>query len=73
MGFESVFGNVYPGLRVSQVEVKDQNGENVLVAWNGQPHAKKLGYYKRGLFFSIENLDKVRETMRKVDNSAEIR
>ena len=73
MGFESVFGNVHPGLRVSQVEVEDEKGNNVLVAWNGQPPAKKLGYYKRGLFFSIENLDKVRETMRKVDDSAEIK
>ncbi|KKM81494.1 hypothetical protein LCGC14_1329220 [marine sediment metagenome] len=72
MGFESVFGNVHPGLRVSQVEVEDENGENVIVAWNGQPPAKRLGYYKRGLFFTLENLNIVRETMRKVDDSVEI-
>ncbi|MFW9880914.1 MAG: hypothetical protein ACFFG0_48250 [Candidatus Thorarchaeota archaeon] len=73
MGFESVFGGVHPGLRVSQVELEDEKGEKVLVGWNGQPPAKKLGYYKGGLFFSIENLDKVRETMRKVDDSTEIK
>jgi hypothetical protein len=73
MGFESVFGDVHPGLRVSRVEVEDKNGEKVLVAWNGQPPAKKLGYYKKGLFFSIENLNKVRETLRKVDDSSEIK
>jgi hypothetical protein len=73
MGFESVFGAVYPGLRVSQVELEDEKGEKVIVAWNGQPPAIKMDYYQRGLFFSIENLDKVRETMRKVDDSAEIK
>ncbi len=73
MGFESVFANVHPGLRVSRIEVEDEKGEKVLVAWNGQPPMKKLGYYKRGLFFSIDNLNIVRETMRKVDDSAEIR
>jgi hypothetical protein len=73
MGFESVFANVHPGLRVSRVEVEDEKGEKVLVAWNGQPPMKRLGYYKRGLFFTIENLDKVRDTMRKVDDSAEIK
>jgi hypothetical protein len=73
MGFESVFGHVLPGLRVSQVELEDEKGEKVIVAWNGQPPMKKLGYYKRGLFHSLENLNKVRETMRKVDDSAETR
>lgn len=72
MGFESVFANFHPGLRVSRVEVEDEKGEKVLVAWNGQPPMKRMGYYKRGLFFSIDNLNKVRETMRKVDDSAEI-
>jgi hypothetical protein len=72
MGFESAFGHVYPGLRVSQVKLQDENGEDVYVAWNGQPPTLKMGYYQRGLFFSIENLDRVRETMRKVDDSAEI-
>ncbi|MHA2473433.1 MAG: uroporphyrinogen decarboxylase family protein [Promethearchaeota archaeon] len=72
MGFESVFGHVLPGLRVSQVELEDENGEKVLVAWNGQPPIKKLGYYERGLFFSLENLNNVKETMRKVDDSEQI-
>ncbi|MHA2282207.1 MAG: hypothetical protein ACXAC5_15295 [Promethearchaeota archaeon] len=73
MGFESVFGAVHPGLRVSQVELEDENGKKVIVAWNGQPPMKKLGYYKRGLFFSMENLHEVQETMRRVDDSAEIK
>jgi len=73
MGFESVFGNVHPGLRVSRVELEDEKGEKVIVAWNGQPPAKKMGYYKRGLFFSLENLYKVQETMRRVDDSIEIK
>lgn len=72
MGFESVFANLHPGLRISRVEVEDEKGKKVLVAWNGQPPMKRLGYYKRGLFFSIKNLNKVRETMRKVDDSVEI-
>lgn len=73
IGFESVFGDVHPGLRVSQVEVEDKNGEKTLVAWNGQPPTKELGYYKKGLFFSIENLTMVRETLRKVDDSINIK
>ncbi len=73
MGFESVFGHVLPGLRVSQIELEDENGETVLVAWNGQPPMRKLGYYERGLFFSLENLYKVKETFRKADDSEEIR
>jgi hypothetical protein len=73
MGFESFFGHVLPGLRVSQVELEDEKGEKVLVAWNGQPPIQKLGYYERGLFHSLENLYKVKETMRKVDDSEEIR
>ncbi|GAG23862.1 unnamed protein product, partial [marine sediment metagenome] len=73
MGFESIFANVHPGLRISRVEVEDEKGEKVVVAWNGQPLAKSMGFYKRGLFFSLENLDKIRETMRIVDDSVEIR
>ena len=73
MGFESVFGQVHPGLRVSQVELEDEKGEKVIAAWNGQPPAKKMGYYKRGFFFSLENLYKVQDTMRKMDDSVEIK
>ncbi len=73
MGFESVFGHIHPGLRVSQIELKDEKGEKVIVAWNGQPPAKKMGYYQRGLFTSMENLNKVKETMRRVDDSVEIK
>ncbi|MHA1931983.1 MAG: hypothetical protein ACW96X_05545, partial [Promethearchaeota archaeon] len=53
MGFESVFGAVYPGLRVSRVELEDEKSEKVIVGWNGQPPAIKMDYYQRGLFFSI--------------------
>lgn len=68
MGFESDFGGVYPGLRVIRVEMEDEKGEKVVVGWNGQPPAIKLDYYKKGYFFSIENLEKVREIMRKADD-----
>ncbi|MBY8991474.1 MAG: hypothetical protein KGD58_12025 [Candidatus Lokiarchaeota archaeon] len=45
----------------------------MLVGWNGQPPVIKLDYYKKGYFVNIENLDKVRETMLKVDDSERIR
>ncbi len=72
MGFESVFAIVPQGFKVRAVKVKDEKGENVYVAWNGQP-PKLGGYYERGLFFSFENFDKVRESLRKVDESAQIK
>ncbi|MHA1193588.1 MAG: uroporphyrinogen decarboxylase family protein [Promethearchaeota archaeon] len=73
VGFESIFGDVPPGLRVSRVKVEDENGKKVAVSWNGQPISKQFGYYKRGLFFSKENFNKVRETLRVVDDSIGIR
>jgi hypothetical protein len=63
MGFESVFGDVHPGFRVSAVRVKDENGKKVYVGWDGQP-PRLGGYYERGLFFSFENFEKIRETLR---------
>lgn len=73
IGFESIFGDVHPGLRVNRVNVVDENGKKVAVSWNGQPTSKKTGYYKKGLFFSLENFNKVRETLRVVDDSIEIK
>lgn len=72
MGFESVFGDVHPGFRVRTVKLRDENDEKVYVEWNGQPPSLG-GYYEKGLFFSFENFEKVRETLREVDDSVEIK
>jgi hypothetical protein len=73
MGFESVFANVHPGFRVSQVEVENEQGEKVIISWNGQKPATSMGFYEGGYFSSLENLYKVKETLRIVDDSEGIK
>lgn len=74
MGFESVFADVHPGLRISQeVEVENEQGEKVLISWNGQKPETSMGFYEGGYFSSLENLYKVKETLRIVDDSEAIK
>lgn len=72
LGFDAVFAGIPSSCRTKPVEVLKKDGTKVIISGSGQAMHGDSSYYKGGFLYSMENLDKLRETYEIIDNSKAI-
>jgi hypothetical protein len=72
LGFDAVFAGLPTSVQVETVDVEDENGKKVAIGESGQVSRHGSSYYGGGALTSLENLNKLRSGIKKVDNSKAI-
>lgn len=73
LGFDAVFADIPHSASCSQVELTDKAGKKHITSTSGQVSKEVGQFYNQGLLFSMENLEKLRETLKISDASDSIR
>jgi hypothetical protein len=69
LGFDSVFAGLPGSFTCDTVEVIDEQGQKQKVGHSGQISRGESTFYNKGMFFSLENLEKVWASVKKIDAS----
>jgi uroporphyrinogen-III decarboxylase len=73
LGFDSVFSGIPGSCKTDNVEVTLDNGEKTTVGMGGQVSREGSSYYGGGALTSLENLEALSSTLKKVDSSKAIK
>ncbi|MHA1292584.1 MAG: uroporphyrinogen decarboxylase family protein [Promethearchaeota archaeon] len=73
IGFDSIFATFPLSVKIKNINIKNENGRIIKIGENGQAKIQKTNYYEGGYIHSLDILGKLRQNMKKVDRSPQIK
>lgn len=72
LGFESIFAPFPSSLKFRLVKIEDEAGNKFRIREDGQPVKRESSYYQGGFIHSLEILDDIRATQKRIDRTQNI-